>query len=91
MHIVDVSGIKIGDDNPLALIAGPCVIETEDIVMQTAEQIKTITDKLHIPFVFKSSYLKDNRSSANTYQGPGIEEGLRILQKVKEQFTVPVL
>ena len=91
MHIVDVSGIKIGGENPLALIAGPCVIETEDIVMQTAEQIKTITDKLNIPLIFKSSYLKDNRSSANTYQGPGVEKGLKILQRVKEQFKVPVL
>lgn len=91
MHIVDVSGIKIGGENPLALVAGPCVIESEDIVMQTAEQIKSITDKLGIPLIFKSSYLKDNRSSANTYQGPGVDEGLRILQKVKEQFNVPVL
>jgi 2-dehydro-3-deoxyphosphooctonate aldolase (KDO 8-P synthase) len=91
MHIVDVAGIKIGGENPLALIAGPCVIETEDIVMQTAEQIKTITDKLKIPLIFKSSYLKDNRSSVDTFQGPGVEEGLKILQKVKEQFKVPVL
>jgi len=91
MHIVDVSGIKIGGENPMALIAGPCVIETEDIVMQTAEQIKTIADKLNIPLIFKSSYIKDNRSSANTYQGPGVEKGLKILQKVKEQFKIPVL
>ncbi len=91
MHIVDVSGIKIGGENPLALIAGPCVIETEAIVMQTAEQIKRITDKLNIPLIFKSSYLKDNRSSAKTYQGPGVEKGLKILQKVKEQFKIPVL
>ena len=91
MNIVDVSGIKIGGENPLALIAGPCVIETEDIVMRTAEQIKTITDKLNIPLIFKSSYLKDNRSSAKTYQGPGVEKGLKILQKVKEQFKIPVL
>jgi len=91
MHIVDVSGIKIGGDNPLALIAGPCVIETEDIVMQTAEQVKKIADKLNIPFIFKSSYLKDNRSSSKTYQGPGLDEGLKMLQKVKEQFDVPVL
>jgi len=91
MQIVDVSGIKIGGNNPLALIAGPCVIETEDIVMQTAEQVKTIADKLNIPFIFKSSYLKDNRSSSKTYQGPGLDKGLKMLQKVKEQFNVPVL
>jgi len=91
MQIVDVSGIKIGGNNPLALIAGPCVIETEDIVMQTAEQVKAIADKLNIPFIFKSSYLKDNRSSSKTYQGPGLDKGLKMLQKVKEQFNVPVL
>jgi 2-dehydro-3-deoxyphosphooctonate aldolase (KDO 8-P synthase) len=75
----------------LALIAGPCVIESEKIVMDTAERIKTITDRLDMPFIFKSSYLKDNRSSAESYQGSGIEEGLRILQKVKETFNIPVL
>lgn len=91
MQIVDVCGIKIGGENPLALVAGPCVIESEDIVFKTAEEIKTIADKLSIPFIFKSSYLKDNRSSAKTYQGPGLEKGLQILQKVKEQFEVPVL
>jgi 2-dehydro-3-deoxyphosphooctonate aldolase (KDO 8-P synthase) len=91
MHIVEVSGIQIGGDNPLALVAGPCVIETEEIVFRTAEEIKKITDKLNIPFIFKSSYLKDNRSSAKTYQGPGLEKGLKILQKVKEKFEIPVL
>ncbi len=91
MHIVDVAGIKIGGENPLALIAGPCVIETEDIVFKTAEHIKKISAKLDIPFIFKSSYLKDNRSSAKTYQGPGVEKGLKILQKVKQEFDVPVL
>ncbi len=91
MHIVDVAGIKIGGENPLALIAGPCVIETEDIVFKTAEYIKKISAKLDIPFIFKSSYLKDNRSSAKTYQGPGVEKGLKILQKVKKEFDVPVL
>lgn len=91
MHSVDISGIKIGGENPLVLVAGPCVIETEEIVFQTAEEIKKITDKLNIPLIFKSSYLKDNRSSAKTFQGPGLEKGLKILQKVKEKFGVPVL
>ena len=91
MKIVEVGKIKIGDGNPLALVAGPCVIESEDIVFKTAEGIKSIAEKLNMPFIFKSSYLKDNRSSADTYQGPGLEKGLRILQKVKEQFDVPVL
>lgn len=91
MRIVDVAGLKIGQGHPLALIAGPCVIESEDIVLKTAEQVKTIADKLNMPFIFKSSYLKDNRSSAKSYQGPGVDEGLRILQKVKETFGIPVL
>jgi 2-dehydro-3-deoxyphosphooctonate aldolase (KDO 8-P synthase) len=91
MQIVEVGDIKIGEGNPLVLIAGPCVIETEDIVMQTAETIKKITEKLKIPFIFKSSYLKDNRSSASSYQGPGLDKGLKILQKVKDTFDVPLL
>ena len=91
MQIVQVGDIKIGEGFPLALIAGPCVIESEKIVMDTAERIKTITDRLDMPFIFKSSYLKDNRSSAESYQGSGIEEGLKILQKVKETFNIPVL
>jgi len=91
MHIVDVNGIKIGGENPLVLIAGPCVIETEEIAMTTAESIKKIADKLNIPFIYKSSYLKDNRSSAETYQGPGLEKGLKLLQMVKDNFGIPVL
>ena len=86
MQIVKIGAIKVGAGNPLALIAGPCVIETEDLVLKTAESIKKITERLFIPFIFKSSYLKDNRSSATTYQGPGIDRGLEILQKVKENF-----
>ncbi len=91
MRTINVGKIKIGTGNPLILIAGPCVIETEDIVMKTAERAKQITTKLGIPYIFKASYLKDNRSSASSYQGPGIEEGLKILQKVKNEFDVPVL
>lgn len=91
MRTIKVGNIKIGNANPLILIAGPCVIESEEIVMKTAEQAKEITTKLGIPYIFKSSYLKDNRSSASSYQGPGIDEGLRILQKVKETFDIPIL
>lgn len=91
MRTVKVGKIEIGNGKPLALIAGPCVIESEAIVLETAEKIKTITDRLKIPFIFKSSYLKDNRSSASTFQGPGLEKGLKILQKVKSQFDVPVI
>lgn len=91
MQIVKVGDIKIGEGNKLALIAGPCVIESESIVMDTAEQVKKIADKLDIPLIFKSSFLKDNRSSSQTYQGAGRDVGLKILQRVKDTFQVPVL
>lgn len=91
MKVVQVDSIFIGGNNPLALIAGPCVIESEDIVLRTADRIQQITRKLGIPFIFKSSYTKDNRSSAKSFQGPGLEEGLKILQKVKKEFGIPVL
>lgn len=91
MHEIAIGDIKIGEGNPLILIAGPCVIETEAVIMRTAEKIKEITHKLNIPFIFKSSYLKDNRSSASSYRGPGIDEGLKILQKVKDNFNLAVL
>jgi len=91
MQIVQIQDIKIGHGNKLALIAGPCVIESESIVMQTGEQVKKITDRLDIPLIFKSSFLKDNRSSSQTYQGAGLDEGLKILQKVKDTFGIPVL
>jgi 2-dehydro-3-deoxyphosphooctonate aldolase (KDO 8-P synthase) len=91
MHTVKVNNISFGNNNPLVLIAGPCVIESEQIVLSTAEAIKKVSDKLNLPFILKSSYLKDNRSSADSYQGPGLDEGLRILQKAKEEVGVPVL
>lgn len=91
MQVIKVNGIHIGEGNPLVLIAGPCVIETEDVVLETAEKVKKITEKLSIPYIFKSSYLKDNRSSATSYQGPGLDKGLKILQKVKEQLELPIL
>jgi 2-dehydro-3-deoxyphosphooctonate aldolase (KDO 8-P synthase) len=91
MKIVEIGNVKIGGNNSLALIAGPCVIESEDIVFKTAEEIQKIADRLGFPFIFKSSYLKDNRSSIKTYQGPGLEKGLKILNKVKQKFDIPVL
>ncbi len=91
MRTVEVGGVKIGPDQPLALIAGPCVIESEQLVLGTAEKVQKIAGRVGMPFIFKSSYLKDNRSSASSYQGPGLEEGLRILQKVKTELGVPVL
>jgi len=82
---------KVGIDQPFFLIAGPCVIETEQLNMQTAERLKIITDKLAIPFIFKSSFDKANRSSHQSYRGPGLEEGLRILEKIKTELELPIL
>jgi len=86
-----IGKVKIGGGAPLALIAGPCVMEDESVVLKTAEEIKKIAGKLKIDLIFKSSYKKDNRSSAKSYQGPGLEAGLKLLEKVKKQFDVPVL
>ena len=83
--------VKFGGDNPLVLLAGPCVIESEEQVLRIAEQIKEITEKLEIPYVFKSSYDKANRSSIDSYRGPGLERGLEILGRVKDKFDLPVL
>ena len=84
-------GFNVGIDQPLFLIAGPCVIENETLVMDTAAILKDMTDELGIPFIFKSSFDKANRSSTSSFRGLGIEEGLRILEKVKTEIGVPVL
>ncbi|NIA29137.1 MAG: 3-deoxy-8-phosphooctulonate synthase [Actinobacteria bacterium] len=91
MKTIKIGNIKIGPGEPLALIAGPCVIESEDIVLQTAEKVKQIADRLDMPYILKSSYRKDNRSSAKTYQGPGLENGLKILEKARNELGIPVL
>jgi 2-dehydro-3-deoxyphosphooctonate aldolase (KDO 8-P synthase) len=84
-------GFEVGIDQPLFLIAGPCVIESEQLALDTAGALKEMTAALGIPFIYKSSYDKANRTSSQSYRGPGIEEGLRILQAVKQQIGVPVL
>jgi 2-dehydro-3-deoxyphosphooctonate aldolase (KDO 8-P synthase) len=84
-------GFEVGLDRPLFLIAGPCVIESEALAMETAAQLKDITQRLGIGFIYKSSFDKANRSSGDSYRGPGIEQGLRILQRVKNEVGVPVL
>jgi 2-dehydro-3-deoxyphosphooctonate aldolase (KDO 8-P synthase) len=84
-------GFPVGLDKPFFLIAGPCVIESETLALQTAEQLKRITSDLGITFIYKSSFDKANRTSVSSFRGPGLEEGLRILQKVKDQLGVPVL
>ncbi|HET6372920.1 MAG TPA: 3-deoxy-8-phosphooctulonate synthase, partial [Candidatus Polarisedimenticolia bacterium] len=85
-----VAGITIGEGSPLVLIAGPCVIEADDLMMRTAETLAKISRALEIPLIFKSSYEKDNRSTADFYRGPGLEEGLKLLERVKKTFGLPV-
>lgn len=84
-------GFEAGLDQPFFLISGPCVVESEALTMKTAETLKEITQSLGIPFIFKSSFDKANRSSHSSFRGPGMAEGLRILQKVKEELGVPIL
>lgn len=89
--IVKVKNIKIGGGNPLVLIAGPCVVENEKIILDTANLIKKITDELSIPLIFKSSFRKANRTSINSFSGIGDEEAIKILDKVKSEFDLPIL
>jgi 2-dehydro-3-deoxyphosphooctonate aldolase (KDO 8-P synthase) len=87
---VQVGNIDCGGEG-LFLISGPCVIEAESVMMKTAEKLKQVSEKLNIPLIYKSSFQKDNRSSVDYYQGPGLDEGLKILQKVKQEFGFPLL
>lgn len=82
---------EVGIDKPLFVMAGPCVVESEQLAMDTAGQLKEITEKLNIPFIYKSSFDKANRSSAKSFRGLGIEEGLRILAKVKKELNVAIV
>ncbi len=84
-------GFAVGIEHPLFLIAGPCVIESEELALSTATTLRNITTKLGMPFIYKSSFDKANRSSGSSFRGPGLEEGLRILQKVRDEVGVPVL
>ena len=88
---MELCGFNAGIDQPFFLIAGPCVIESEALAIDTAGQLQEITAALGVPFIYKSSYDKANRSSYMSFRGPGVEEGLRILQQVREQVGVPVL
>jgi 2-dehydro-3-deoxyphosphooctonate aldolase (KDO 8-P synthase) len=90
-RVVQVGRARFGEGGKLALIAGPCVIESEELTLRTAEAIRRIAEKLGIPFVFKSSYRKDNRSSVEFYEGPGLDAGLAVLDRVKREVGVPVL
>ena len=88
---MQLANMNVGDGQPFFVIAGPCVIETEALIMSTAEILKRVGEELGIGLIFKSSFDKANRSSIGSYRGPGIEEGLRILQKVKTELDMPVL
>lgn len=89
--MIEIEGIKLGGNNPFVLIAGPCVVENEEMILTTAETIKAITGKLGIPYIFKSSYKKANRTSLNSFSGIGDEEAINILSKVKESLSLPLL
>jgi 2-dehydro-3-deoxyphosphooctonate aldolase (KDO 8-P synthase) len=88
---MNLLGFTVGSDRPFFLIAGPCVIESEGLIIDTAGKLKELTSRLKIPFIFKSSFDKANRSSSKSFRGPGLSEGLRILAKVKSELKLPVL
>ena len=88
---ISIDGIKIGAGRPLVLIAGPCVIESEEATLRHAERLLTICNGLSMPLIFKASYDKANRTSIGAFRGPGLKEGLRILAKVKQSLGLPVL
>ena len=91
MRTVEISGLRVGAGCPHVIIAGPCVIEDAGLVLETAAELKRITTDLKLSFIFKSSYDKANRSSGQSFRGPGLKEGLAILSKVKETLGVPIL
>ncbi|MGB9591679.1 MAG: 3-deoxy-8-phosphooctulonate synthase [Candidatus Kryptoniota bacterium] len=88
---MEVSGIKIGSNHPLVVIAGPCVVENRDIAMRVAEHAVKVTEKLQLPYIYKSSYKKANRTSEKSFVGIGMDEALKILEEVKREFQIPIL
>jgi len=88
---VKIGAIKIGANNPVVLIAGPCVIESEASALRHARHIKSIAKKLKVPFIYKTSFDKANRTSIHSYRGPGIDKGLKILARIKKELKIPVL
>lgn len=91
MRQIKVKNFRIGSGHPLAVMCGPCVIESESHSLQSAEELKKIFDSCSIPFIFKSSYDKANRSSMHSFRGPGLEKGLKILEKIKRELDLPVV
>ena len=90
-HLVEIGDIRLGASQPLVLVAGPCVIESRDLCLRVGEEVSGLCKRLEIPYIFKASYDKANRTSANSYRGPGQEEGLKILAEVRDRMGVPVL
>lgn len=88
---IQIANTKLGGNNPLFIIAGPCVIESEDIVFSAAKRLKEICSNIGLPLLFKSSYDKANRTSISSFRGPGLEKGLRILSDVRGRFDIPVI
>ena len=88
---LNINGLRIGGNNRVVLIAGPCVIESETLTMRIAGQLKSITSELGIELIFKASYDKANRTSINSFRGPGLKKGLEILSKVKTTYNLPIL
>lgn len=91
MNIVKVGNYQVGQGHPLLLMAGPCVLEGYEHSLKIGQEVKKITDKLGIPYVFKASYDKANRSSYSSFRGPGIDEGLKILSQIKKDLNVPIV
>ncbi|NCB77108.1 MAG: 3-deoxy-8-phosphooctulonate synthase [Negativicutes bacterium] len=91
MHTVKIGSLELGAQRPIALIAGPCVIEDYERTLRIGHGIKAITERLGMPYIFKASFDKANRSSYNSFRGPGLEEGLGMLQKIKTELGLPVL
>ncbi|MDP3260133.1 MAG: 3-deoxy-8-phosphooctulonate synthase [Thermodesulfovibrionales bacterium] len=88
---IKINNIRVGNNNPPLIIAGPCVIESEDVTLHTAQRLKDICGSIGLPFVFKCSYDKANRTSIKSFRGPGIEKGLRILSDIKNKLNIPVI
>lgn len=88
---IHLANLKLGGDNTLCIIAGPCVIESEDLVFSTAQKLKEICQRTGLPFIFKSSYDKANRTSISSFRGPGLEKGLEILSAVKKKLDIPLI
>ena len=89
--IIQIRGVKLSNEISFALVGGLNVLESESVALQVAETFRSITDKLRIPYIFKASFDKANRSSIDSFRGPGLDEGLQILEKIKSEFDVPIL